>query len=258
MKITVSETILSGNLFNESGYDENASADNLADLCEREYREILEREYPDAEIEIKVEAQHNVSGCGGDLDVLVEDDDEDAETWKIEEHIKNLLDSNEIWQERWDEWAVELTVDDLTESDVEWDGSGFSFPRWMNAEQRTEANKKYSMMAEYNHAYDFECTDIGDDGYLLYAKMRGMIDDGSDKLSLKNRGPYNEGDRIIVLVNAIFVTGYWRLDSHKSRIKFEECEETFDICRLLGIEYPIGWGYQRETRIKNAAEGRTT
>lgn len=256
MKISVSETILSGNLFNETGYDEHQSAKNLAGLCENEYREILEREYPGAEIDVGVDVQY-ASGCGGELYVYVEDDDKDAKTWETEEHIKYLLDSNDIWQDRWDEWAVELTVDDLDSDDVSWDGDEFSFPEWLSSELLAEANEKYALLADYNRAYDLECTDLYDSGYKLYEKIRGMIDRGeTPAFRMKKFGPYNPNDKFVILANAIQTTGQWHSQgpdvSHCwTPMKFQECEDTFDILKLFGITYP--WKIRRENRIKNAA-----
>jgi hypothetical protein len=49
-RIEVSDMIMTGNLFSESGYDENASADNLAELKGKIISEYLVNKYPDAEI----------------------------------------------------------------------------------------------------------------------------------------------------------------------------------------------------------------
>jgi hypothetical protein len=79
--------------------------------------------------------------------------------------------------------------------------------------------------------------------------MRKLIDNGSDALSLKNLGPYNPDGRKIILANAVFITGQWRRDSHKTPIKFEECEDTFGVLRLLNIKYPLTWQTARKNRI---------
>jgi hypothetical protein len=65
MKIYVCKKILSGNLFNEAGYDEMASAKNLAGLLEETYTEYLQGEYPEAE-EIKIDIEiDEASGAEG-------------------------------------------------------------------------------------------------------------------------------------------------------------------------------------------------
>ena len=106
MIITVFEKILSGNLFEESEYDERASADKLAILCQRELTEILKQEYPDAEIHVTVKSEHYASGYNAGMTVDIETDDDSIAINKIEDHIRTLLDSNEIWENRADEWSV--------------------------------------------------------------------------------------------------------------------------------------------------------
>lgn len=106
MKITVFEKILSGNLFEESEYDERASADKLAALCQQEFTDILKREYPDAEIHVTIKSEHYVSGYNPGMTVDIETDDDSIAINKIEDHIRTLLDSNEIWENRADEWSV--------------------------------------------------------------------------------------------------------------------------------------------------------
>lgn len=49
-KIIVADCIFIGNLFKESGYDEEQSADNLAERKWQIINEYLENEYPDTEI----------------------------------------------------------------------------------------------------------------------------------------------------------------------------------------------------------------
>lgn len=259
IRISVTDDILSGNLFNESGYNENKSADNLAALIEQEYTDIIESAYPDAEIEVDVESRHNVSGCSRGIYIDVEIDNEDDDdydgpsSFEITHYLESALDSNEIWSDRWDEWAVSLTVDDLTDEDIEWDeDDGFSFPKWMTGEQLTEATKKYALLADYNRAYDLEITDISDTGYELYAHIRGLIDAGNMHFRLKNEGPYNPDNKKIILVNAICTTAQWHTGNW-SRFPFVESEDTFDICKLLGIKYPWNWELQRKNRLHRTA-----
>ncbi|MDQ5985601.1 MAG: hypothetical protein CSYNP_01315 [Syntrophus sp. SKADARSKE-3] len=106
MKITISEKVLSGNLFEESEYDERASADKLAALCQKEFTDILKREYPDAEISVTVISEHYVSGYNPGMTVDIETDDDSIVIDEIENHIRTLLNSNEIWENRADEWSV--------------------------------------------------------------------------------------------------------------------------------------------------------
>ena len=69
-KIEVSDMILTGNLFSESGYDENESADNLAELKGKIITEYLAAAYPDVEISADIAIQQG-TGRPRPLEVLV-------------------------------------------------------------------------------------------------------------------------------------------------------------------------------------------
>lgn len=69
-KIEVSDMIMTGNLFSESGYDASKSADNLAELKGKIIMEYLTDEYPDVEICADIAIQQG-TGRPRPLEVLV-------------------------------------------------------------------------------------------------------------------------------------------------------------------------------------------
>jgi hypothetical protein len=75
MKITIEQKILSGNL-GDGWADQNEAANGLAKYTANRFREYLEKYYGDYSVEINVSAVRNTSGCGGDVRVSVEPDDE--------------------------------------------------------------------------------------------------------------------------------------------------------------------------------------
>ena len=69
-KIEVSDMIMTGNLFNESGYDVSKSTDNLAELRGKIIMQYLADEFPDVEICADIAIQQS-SGRPRPLEVLV-------------------------------------------------------------------------------------------------------------------------------------------------------------------------------------------
>jgi predicted nucleic acid-binding Zn-ribbon protein len=113
MEITVSMQILSGNMFNESGYDELQSAKNYAELAEEQFREAIEEEYPDAEISIDIDVQA-ASGARRDLEVFIEDGESEEQFFDETESLRSTLEAInvDIYEKQWDEWAVEEDEED--------------------------------------------------------------------------------------------------------------------------------------------------
>ncbi len=103
-KIEVSDMIMSGNLFNESGYDANKSADNLAELKGKIIMEYLADEYPDVEICADIAIQQ-AAGRPRPLEVLVYTENNEtnpAESAALQERL-----SRKIAEETADySWAV--------------------------------------------------------------------------------------------------------------------------------------------------------
>ncbi len=74
-KIIVSDMILTGNLFSESGYDASKSADNLAELKGEIITGYLESEYPGVEIYADIAITQHEAGGPRPLEVLICTDD---------------------------------------------------------------------------------------------------------------------------------------------------------------------------------------
>ncbi len=73
--INITETILAGNL-GEGWSDRSEAADAYAEFLEAKYRETAERMFPDAEITVGIDVEHDAEGCApnaivtGDADVI--------------------------------------------------------------------------------------------------------------------------------------------------------------------------------------------
>lgn len=93
MKITVNETILSGNL----GDFENR-ANDVAKFYKSEYERILRADYPDAQLSINITVQH-ASGCGRELDVYVDGHEDQDDDYELAHKIQTFLrdESNAIF-----------------------------------------------------------------------------------------------------------------------------------------------------------------
>lgn len=105
-KIIVDDQILAGNLFNESGYDENASADKYAKLLKNVWTKHIEEEFPGVEIEINIDVQHNCSGSGRDMSVIITDDENEDELFSGEEMRLQSWLSNIAEKIEQDDYAV--------------------------------------------------------------------------------------------------------------------------------------------------------
>lgn len=102
MNITVTDTILTGNLFNENGYDELASAKSLRDLIRAEWEAALREQFPDAEIAISIRVQ-NATGYNRGIEVESDSDAVNADQITSDLHAI----SERIYADQWDDWAVE-------------------------------------------------------------------------------------------------------------------------------------------------------
>ena len=105
-KIVITDQILTGNLFTESGYDEYASADNLADIFRATWTEQAAMEFPHAQVDIEIDIQR-ASGSSKSLEVWVEGEDgEDAadiDTETLSQYYQYIAEKS---SENWDEWVV--------------------------------------------------------------------------------------------------------------------------------------------------------
>ncbi len=109
-KIIVNDQILAGNLFNESGYDENASADKLAALTETAWEGYIRKQFEGEEvkIEINIDVEHSCSGSSRGIEVIISDSDNEDEVFSSEStSLESWLPSiAEKIFENDDEWAV--------------------------------------------------------------------------------------------------------------------------------------------------------
>lgn len=115
-KIIVNDQILSGNLFNESGYDENISADKLAEMTEAAWRDYIGEQFEGEQIEIKIniDVQHNCSGSSRGIEVIISDSDNEDEIFSSETNsLESWLPSiaEKIFEDEFDEWAVSIILD---------------------------------------------------------------------------------------------------------------------------------------------------
>ena len=103
-KIEVSDMIMTGNLFNESGYDVSKSADNLAELKGKIMMEFLADQYPDVEICADIAIQQ-ASGRPHALEVLVYNENNEINPAESAALQKRL--SRKIMEDTGDySWAV--------------------------------------------------------------------------------------------------------------------------------------------------------
>ena len=106
-KLIIRDQILMGNLFNEEGYDEYASAENLAILYERVYRDLAEADFPDAEIDVHIDVRRT-SGWAQPLDIAALDEDgmdADVDTDDLVGWYTELV--GRAAETEYEEWAVE-------------------------------------------------------------------------------------------------------------------------------------------------------
>ena len=104
MKITINNQILAGNL-GDGWKDNDEAADSLAVFTKQKYTEIIEKEYPVAEIDIDIDVKYNTSGCSRTATVCCTPPD-----YSTEDKIETTLDGfdDAIWLE-----FCELYGDDL-------------------------------------------------------------------------------------------------------------------------------------------------
>jgi hypothetical protein len=185
--------------------------------------------------------------------------DIDATDSNIDELYESIVSEtgnrDQAWNKLWDHekiddcyvWIPETdpqTAIDLGLGEIEWNGeTGFDFPDFF-----TEiAKSQYVILEQYNRAYDFSVTDLNDPSYQVYAEFCELIESGSECVRFKNQGPYNPENKKIVLVQTgkteENLTGAW------NQIDFVESEKMFDLCKKIGVKYPIRWKFDREHRI---------
>ena len=95
MKIEINQTVMGGNLFRDSGYDERKSAKKLANILTEKYGEFLQNEYPDSEIIIKIDSNGN-SGVGDKINIYVDAENSEieyTESEKIETELNSICES---------------------------------------------------------------------------------------------------------------------------------------------------------------------
>jgi len=182
-----------------------------------------------------------------------------SEVWGDVNVDHDKLDLDALRDRAYEECAVEDAggIDDIDPDELVWDGERFIWPSWLEKSLHAQAVEQYALLAEYNISYDVEVCDINDLGYLLYKTLRELIDRGSTILRLKNGGPYNPQKLKIVLVRAVQITGAWyegRTDGQWTQIKLSECEDTYEILKLVGVQYPWQWKSLREARINREAD----
>lgn len=102
MNITVTDTILTGNLFNENGYDELASAQNLRELVRDAWLADLTEQFPDAEIAISIRVQN---ATGYNRGISVESDSDEVNADRLAGELADI--AGRIYTAQWDDWAVE-------------------------------------------------------------------------------------------------------------------------------------------------------
>ena len=88
MKITISDTILSGNM-GDGWADQHDAAKGYAEYAAEKLADVVREKYPDAEVETEFRTQ-NASGCGPELSVDVETDDLDQK-FEIENDLTDYL-----------------------------------------------------------------------------------------------------------------------------------------------------------------------
>ena len=93
---------LSGNLFQDPGYDEVASADNYAALLHT----VLTDAYPDVEIEVVYQRASGATPYDCKTQIYFENDEtDDEEEARILTHLDQL--AGDIYTDRFHDWAVE-------------------------------------------------------------------------------------------------------------------------------------------------------
>jgi len=93
-KIVVSDMIVTGKLFSESGYDASKSAENLAELKGDIITEYLDGEYPGVEIYADIAIIEQEAGGPRPLEVLVCTDDNrinPAESAALQERLSRKI-----------------------------------------------------------------------------------------------------------------------------------------------------------------------
>jgi len=95
MNIRINNQILADNL-GDGWKDNNHAADILAEFTKKRYREIIENEYPGAEINIEIDVAYNTGGCSRTTTACCTPPD-----YNTEEEIEMTLDGwgDDIWLE---------------------------------------------------------------------------------------------------------------------------------------------------------------
>ena len=99
MKIKITQTIFSGNLFPLGDYDEERSAVKFADLLQKRYESEIKQLYPGAEISIEINIER---AAGDELEATIEPPE-------ITNDLQFILYDAEgdVYESQWDEWTVE-------------------------------------------------------------------------------------------------------------------------------------------------------
>jgi len=99
MKIKITQTIFSGNLFPLGDYDEERSAVKFADLLQKRYESEIKQLYPGAEISIEINIER---AAGDELEATIEPPE-------ITNDLQVILYDAEgdVYESQWDEWTVE-------------------------------------------------------------------------------------------------------------------------------------------------------
>ena len=99
MKIKITQTIFSGNLFPLGDYDEERSAVKFADLLQKRYESEIKQLYPGAEISIEMKIDRT---SGNEPEATIE-------FQEITDDLRAILydAEDDVYESHWGEWAVE-------------------------------------------------------------------------------------------------------------------------------------------------------
>lgn len=100
MKITINDTILSGNM-GDGWTDQHDAAKGYAKYAAEKLAELVRERYPNAEVEAEFDVQF-ATGCTNGLSVDVETDDLD-EKFEIENSLTDYL--NNYYDRVWSDWC---------------------------------------------------------------------------------------------------------------------------------------------------------
>lgn len=102
MKITINDTILSGNM-GDGWADQYEAAKRYAEYAAEKLAEVVREQYPGAEVETDFNVQ-NASGCSHGLSVDVDTDDLDQK-FEIENDLTDYL--NNYYDRVWSAWCCD-------------------------------------------------------------------------------------------------------------------------------------------------------